>query len=117
MRVTDSRTPGADASLSAIAAEEARLEERLAQARAEAERIRFEAIADVECRRKALSERLAELERSLAARAAAGRERRCEQIERDAERRCAVFAAVSETRVRALADAVAQRLVDSLPIG
>ena len=117
MRVTASPTPGADASLAAIAAEEARLEACLAEARAAAERIRAEAVADVECRRQALSERLAELERSLAARAAAERDRQCQEIERDAERRCAVFAALSDARVEALADTVARQLVESLPIG
>ncbi len=117
MRVTASPTPGADASLAAIAAEEARLEACLTEARAAAERIQAEALADVECRRKALSERLIELERSLTARAAAERDRRCEEIEREAERRCAVFTALSNARVEALADAVARQLVESLPIG
>lgn len=115
MLAADSRTPWVDASLTAIAAEESRLDERLCAARAEAERIREAARGDARREADALAAELVTAERLLADAIAAERERAVEELRRDAEQRAAAFAAVTGSRASELAAEVVARLVETLP--
>lgn len=97
--------------LDALLALERSLGERLAAARAEADRILREAQDDVARREAALAEDLAARARELEARLAADRERRLAAVAEAARRRIAAWDAIDDASVDRAAGAVADALI------
>lgn len=104
-------TPAQHGDLEAILQLEKELADRVADARAEAERILREAQADVARRDAGLEEELARRIRELDARLLAEREQRLAQVTASARQRRAAWDAVDDATVNRAAGAVVDALV------